>query len=90
MSKKKMTAKQWLAIRKEAARKIDPKTAEIFGTYIQTLCPEGTLGELPAECDQFAREYFVRRPRSNIWVSIGALPKPTRTALWKKRIKNSL
>lgn len=90
MSKKKMTAKQWLAIRKEAARKIDPKTAEIFGTYIQTLCPERTLGELPAECDQFAREYFVRRPRSNIWVWIGALPKSTRTALWEKRIKNNL
>jgi hypothetical protein len=56
----------------------------------RTFCPEGTLGELPAECGQFAREYFVRRPRSNIWVWIGALPKPTRTALWKKRIKNYL
>ena len=44
MSKKKMTAKQWLAIRKEAARKIDPKTAEIFGAYIQNSLPRRDLG----------------------------------------------
>jgi hypothetical protein len=33
----KMTIEQWLAIRKEAALKIDPETAEVEWIYAQTL-----------------------------------------------------
>ena len=32
-----MSVEQWLAIRKDAGRHIDPETAEVFWTYIQVL-----------------------------------------------------
>ena len=34
-----MTVEQWLAIRKEAARQIDPETAEVDWWYVQTMDP---------------------------------------------------
>jgi hypothetical protein len=56
--------KEWLAIRKEAGRKIDPETAEVDWKYAQTLDPYGVYPELPEECDQVGREYFARSPGS--------------------------
>jgi hypothetical protein len=43
---------QWLAIRKEAGLKIDPKTAEVEWRYAQTLHPYGVYPDLPEECQQ--------------------------------------
>jgi hypothetical protein len=79
-----MTKEQWLALRKEAALKIDPETAEVEWTYAQTLDPYGVDPELPEECSQVGREYFARSPGSDIWVWFGDLPDPTRHALWEK------
>ena len=39
--------KAWLAIRKEAGRKIDPETAEVDWIYAQTLDPYGVYPDLP-------------------------------------------
>lgn len=47
-----MTVEQWLAIRKEAARQIDPETAEVDWWYVQTMDPYGVDPDLPEEYQQ--------------------------------------
>ena len=79
---------EWLAIRKEAGRHIDPETAEVFWTYAQTLDPYGIDPELPEELRQVGREYFARSPGSNVWVLFDDLPKATVDALWEKLRSN--
>jgi len=79
-----MSVEQWLAIRKDAGRHIDPETAEVFWTYIQVLDPYGTDPDLPAECQCIGRGYFARSPASDIWVLFDDLPDATREALWSK------
>src|SRR5260370_1735902 len=79
-----LTVEQWLAIRKEAALRIDPDTAEVDWTYAQTLDPYGLDPELPEEFHQVGREYFARAPGSDIWLWFGDLPKATEDALWEK------
>ena len=69
---------QWLAIRKEAGLKINPKTAEVEWRYAQTLDPYGVYPDLPEECQQVGREYFARSPGSDIWVHFHDLPEETR------------
>jgi hypothetical protein len=80
---KKITTEQWLAIRKEAALKIDPRTAEVFWRYAETLDPYGVDPDLPKEYRQVGREYFARSPDSDVWVWFGDLPKKVRDALWE-------
>jgi hypothetical protein len=80
--------KGFLAIRKEAGRKIDPETAEVLWNYAQTLDPYGIYGELPEEYWQVGREYFARSPGSDIWVSFGDLPDATADRLWEKHKAN--
>ena len=50
--------KQWLAIRKEARLKINPKTAEVEWRYAQTLDPNGVYPDLPEECQQVGRATY--------------------------------
>jgi hypothetical protein len=61
-----MTREQWLAVRKEAALKVNPETAEVEWTYAQTLDPYGVDPELPEKCQQVGREYFARSPGSDV------------------------
>ncbi|CAN5364143.1 hypothetical protein BH10PSE9_BH10PSE9_14120 [soil metagenome] len=75
---------QWLEIRKEAGRTIDPATAEVIWSDEQTLDPYGIDEALPEECQQVGREYFARARGSDIWVSFGDLPTGIREALWAK------
>ena len=75
--------KQWLAIRKEAAAKIDPETALVRWEYGQVLDPYG-LYELTDEEDCIGRNYFARSPESEVWASFGDLPENIRDALWEK------
>lgn len=77
----KLTTEQWLAIRKEAGLKIDPKTAEVEWTFALTLDPYGVLPELPEEYQQVGRAYFARSPGSDIWVWFGDLPRGTLEAM---------
>jgi hypothetical protein len=79
-----MTTEQWLAIRKEAALKIDPRTAEVFWCYAQTLDPYGVDPDLPEEYQQVGREYFARSPGNDVWVWFGDLPDGVRDALWER------
>ena len=78
------TVEQWLAIRKEAALKIDPDTAEVNWHYIQILDPYGVRPDLPEECDCFGRGFFARSPGSDVWVSFYDLPENVVKALWKR------
>jgi hypothetical protein len=75
---------EWLAIRSEAGRQIDPDIAEVDWQYGHVLDPYGIDAELPEECQQIGRNYFARSPQSDVWVSFHDLPTPTRHALWKK------
>jgi hypothetical protein len=75
---------KWLAIRREEALKIDAATAEVDFVYAQTLDPYGVEPDLPESCQQVGREYFARRPGSDIWVWFRDLPGATTNALWKR------
>ena len=72
----------WLQIRAEEALKIDPETAETDWGY-------GTgdpykLFPTPEEYPDIGREYWARRPGSDIWVSFDDLPDVTREAIWDR------
>ena len=75
---------RWLASRKEAGLKIDPKTAEVDWEYGQVMDPYGVYPDLPEECQQVGRQYFARSRGSDIWVHFRDLPDETREALWEK------
>src|SRR4051794_30942162 len=66
--------KAWLAIRKDAARDINPATAEICWTYGQVMDPY-RIKQLSAEYDCVGRNYFARAPGSDVWVSFDDLPE---------------
>jgi hypothetical protein len=75
--------KAWLAIRKQAALRIDPRTAEVMWVYGETLDPYGVYDLLPEE-QQVGRIWFARSPDSDVWVAFRDLPKTTRDELWRK------
>jgi hypothetical protein len=63
--RKKKTSKErkvekWLAIRKKAGRKIDPKTAKVMYSYAQVMDPYGVHPDLPREHQCVGRDYFAR------------------------------
>jgi len=73
----------FLAIQKEAARQIDPETAEVDWWYVDPGDPYG-VDPLPEEYRSVGRGYFARSPDSSIWVSFNDLPAEIRDALWEK------
>jgi hypothetical protein len=75
---------QWLAIRKEAGLKIDPKTAEVVYNWGQVLDPYGIYSDLTDEERCIGRIYFARSPGSDIWVEFSDLPDETFDELRKK------
>ena len=77
----KTSVEDWLAIRKEEGRKIDPSTAEWGLCYAQVVDPYDVYSEIPEECDCIGREYFARRPGSEIWVAFSDLSEETRSTL---------
>jgi hypothetical protein len=75
---------EWLALRKEAALKIDPATAEVDWQYGFTLDPYNVCPDLPEELRQVGRVYFARSPGSDIWVAFHDLSEEVFHALWKR------
>ena len=73
----------WLDERKREALLIDPATAEVDWSFEQTLDPYGVIPDLPEELQQVGREYFARRPGSDIWVHFDDLPDDVREKLRK-------
>lgn len=82
--KERDKGRRWLAIRKKAAHKIDPETAEVDWAYGQMVDPYGMRPEPPEEIWQVGRVYFARSPGSKVWVCFRDLPRATRDALWEK------
>jgi hypothetical protein len=76
--------KEWYAIRKEEGLRIDPSTAEVNWWYAQVVDPYDVCPELHEEWGCVGREYFARRPGSDIWVVFGDLQEQTRDALWER------
>jgi hypothetical protein len=79
-----MIKEKWLAIRKEAGRKIDPETAEVMWEHGQVFDPYGVEAELPVERDCIGRIYFARSSGSDIWVCFYDLANATCDALWER------
>ena len=84
LMEKQIEREEWLAIREEAARKIDPETAEVTSEYRYDIDPYGIRPEVPEQYKVVGRHYFARAPGSDIWVWFGDLAADTRDALWKK------
>jgi hypothetical protein len=66
--------KGYLAVRKRAALRIDPATAEVYCWYARTVDPYGVISDMPEMYSQIGREYFVRASGSDICVSAGDIP----------------
>lgn len=75
----------WLEVRKRAARKIDIRAAELDWAYRHALDPYELDPTLPIEPGLITREFFVRNPRSKIWVWSGDLPRAKRRKLRMRR-----
>jgi hypothetical protein len=83
----KMTTEQYQqfrACKKEAGRKIDPKTAETMWRYGLTMDPYGVGLELSEEAQQVGREYFARSLGGDDWVNFDDLPEATIVVLWAR------
>ena len=80
---KQLSVEEWLNIRKEAGKEIDPQTAEVEWIYGLTVDPYGVYPDVPPELQQMQRHYFARSPGSDVWVEFGDLPKETKKALWE-------
>jgi hypothetical protein len=81
--KSQLAKEQWLALRKDAALRIDPERVEVLWDYGQTLDPYG-VEDLPKEYWQVGRNYFARSPGSDVWVSFYDLPKVVCDRLWQR------
>jgi len=79
-----LSLEQWLNIRKEEGRRIDPDAAEVFWLHAYVADPYGVDPDLPEEERCIGRAYFARSPDSDIWVSFGDLPDEVRKKLWTK------
>jgi hypothetical protein len=80
----KEDVEQWLAIRKEAATKIDPETAEVDCRYGYPADPYGVHHDLHPDEQVVGPVYFARSAGSEIWVSFYDLPEGTVKALWHR------
>jgi hypothetical protein len=81
MPEVEISVEEWLAIRKEAAKKIDPYTAEVRWNYALVADPYGVHTDLTDEEQCIGRVYFARSPGSDIWVEFGDLTAETLTVL---------
>ncbi len=84
-----LTIEQWLQIRKEEGRKIDPDTAEVWWDWAETSDPYRVYPHPPGEYQQVGRAYFARSPGSDIWVSFGDLSDETRRRLRERHESES-
>ncbi len=79
-----LTLEQWLQVRKEEGRKIDPNTAEVWWNWADTSDPYCVYPHPPGEYQCVGRVYFARSPGSDIWVLFSDLPDETERRLWER------
>lgn len=75
---------EWLQSRKEAAKHIEPDTAEVCWEHGYTMDPYDTWSDMPDEYKLVGRIYFARAPESEIWVWFGDLPAEIREKLCER------
>jgi hypothetical protein len=82
----KAEVEQWLAIRKEAALKIDPETAEVDWGYGLTWTPiaSATNGNFRKNSIQVGRQRWGGPPGNDLWVHFSDLPAGVEEKLWTK------
>ena len=85
-----LSTAEWLQIRKDAAARIDPVTAEVTFEWGQSVDPYGVEPNLPPEWDQIGRNYFVRNSNEEIWVSFDDLSHSARKVLWDRMAKGAV
>ena len=79
-----LTIEQWLQIRKEEGRKINPEIAEVMCDRVYLADPYDDDPDLPEECKCIGRAYFARSSGSDIWVLFYDLPDETERRLWER------
>ena len=79
-----LTIEQWLQIRKEEGRKVDPDTAEVSRRSVYGADPYEVYPDLPEEYQTIGRVNFARSPGSDIWVLFEDLPDETVRRLWER------
>ncbi len=79
-----LTIEQWLQIRKQEGRKIDPDTAEVWWDWSDTSDPYRVYPHPPGEVQCVGRVYFACSPGSDIWVSFRDLSDETERQLWER------
>jgi hypothetical protein len=81
ISTKDDATQTWLAVRKEAALKIDPTTAKVSCVRGYWLDPYG-VEDLPEEYREYwDKNWFACAPDSDVWVSFDDLPEEISKAL---------
>ena len=81
-------AKEWLAVRRDAGLKVDPKNAEIDYCYGPIGDPYEIGPKMLGELHQVGRVYFARSPGSKVWVAFDDLPEYNSTCSLEKEIRN--
>ena len=80
--------KAWLAVRKEAAKAINPATAKVTYQYGQVADAYGVYPIIRDEFDCIGKNWFARAPGSDVWVSFHDLPQSFDDELWKRLERN--
>lgn len=75
--------RRWLAIRKNAGRKIDPQTALVSSSSVYVIDPYGLIEDLADEAKCVGNIRFARSPGSAIAVCFYDLPRATVSAIEK-------
>jgi hypothetical protein len=81
--KSQLAKEQWLALRKDAALRIAPETAEVYWEHGQICDPYG-VEDLSEEYQCIGRNYFACSPGSDMWVSFHDLPQAVVDRLWAR------
>ena len=81
--KSQLAKEQWLALRKDAALRIDPETAEVYCEHGQ-ICDPYDVEDLSEEYQCIGRNYFARSPGIDVWVSFDDLPEVVCDRLWQR------
>lgn len=81
---------EWLRLRKDAGRKIDPETAEVTWRWGLTGDPYAIHPDLPKEKCQVQRNHFARSSGSDMEVHFDDLPEATRKILSEKAAQDIL
>jgi hypothetical protein len=84
MTDSEFAREQTAEMRKEAAKMIDPETAEVSWDWGYIADPYGDWPDIPEEYQCSGRLYFARALGTNIWVSFYDLPQD----LTERRLKN--